>query len=209
MEALGKNNIIPGIMLAGTGLDYSNKMSASRNIRQQGYDVQAGQEASAAADVVNAGQKRAEGQRNMAVVGKQGKLAESALRARAAAQPGGMASPTTVNIAGDLAAEVQYRKNAALFEGESYAKALQDRANMSRWTGQQYAKAGEIKAKSARMSALSSLLGGMAQSSAFAKWGDKPAKVAPDWVDPDKVGNPGGGGRPVDWFTNDTTAYGF
>lgn len=107
---------------------------------------------------VRAGQERAASQRRMLAEKKKEGLVQSALQARAAASGGG-SDPSVVDLAGDIAAEGQYRAMTALYEGDDLARSLENIALVRNYEGAEARRAGEIKKRSRRMEAFTTLLG--------------------------------------------------
>lgn len=101
---------------------------AARSVAAQ-YDAQAN-------TVVAASQRAAAEER------RQGRLALSRVQAVAG---GGGNDVGVVNIAGDIAAESEYRALSALFEGNDRAAGLRFAGDTKRWEGSQARTAGFIK----------------------------------------------------------------
>ena len=104
-----------------------------------------------------AGQEEAVGQRAMLEQAKKGKLVQSALRARAAAQGAG-ASPDVVDLAADIAAETEYRKQVALSNSKTNAQNLRQYAAGVRYGGAEAERAGKIRSNSAKLRGYGSLV---------------------------------------------------
>ena len=136
---------------------------------------------------VRGGQEFAASQREMLNEKKKTALVQSALQARAAAQ-GGASDPSVVKLAGDIAAEGKYRQMTALYKGEDIQNYLENAARMKNYEGAEFRRAGEIAKRGARMSAYTSLLGGLDSGrSFFSKWNQQKTSdfVAPRWKNPD------------------------
>lgn len=137
----------------------------------QGYgQLRAGRKAKEAADFEasqleqKAGQTLATSQRAALEEERQGRLQQSRALAIAAASGGGASDPTVVNLMGNLAAETNYRKMVALYEGKTEAEQLRTQADITRAGGREAKKASQIQA-------LGTILSG--GSSMYSKFGMK------------------------------------
>lgn len=103
---------------------------------------------------------------------RKGDLVESALIARAAAG-GGASDPGVIKLAGDIAAEADFRKRTALAEGDVTAAGLLDAATLRNFEGSEARKAGKRAQKFKRIAAFTTLLGQSEHLSLFDKFGEK------------------------------------
>lgn len=128
-------------------------------------DIKTGKSAQAAADIEAArieeiaGETRATAQRTAQEVERQGKLQQSRALAVAASSGAGASDPGFVGQMSQLAAETNYRKMVAMYEGESEAEQLELQAAETRKAGKQAKEAAYIGAASNVLSSGSSLLG--------------------------------------------------
>ena len=162
----------PYLMIGGTALSAYNQYGAGKAAAAEGKAIQSAKEFEAQQMLVNAGQARATSQRKALAQQKQTKLVQSALQARAAASGGGALDPTVMDLAGDIAAEGDYRRRVALYEGDDATRIYQAGANLRRFEGEQAVRAGKIKQRSANIGAGATLLSGIGMATAFSKWGD-------------------------------------
>jgi len=178
-------------MIGGTALSAYNQYGAGKAAAAEGKAIQSAKEFEAQQMLVNAGQARATSQRKALAQQKQTKLVQSALQARAAASGGGALDPTVMDLAGDIAAEGDYRRRVALYEGDDASRTLNAGAGMRRWEGEQAVRAGKIKQRSANIGAGATLLSGIGMATAFSKWGEPgtlnpkdywQADLAPDYA---------------------------
>jgi len=116
----------------GTGLSAGGAIA-------QGGNEQAMADFQAAQLQQRAGQTRASAQRAAVDARRQGKLATSALQARAGLDPG------VARLAGDLAGDAEYRALTALYEGDERATGDVMQADALRRAGKQSRIAGYMK----------------------------------------------------------------
>ena len=166
--------------LAGVGslLGAAAQFNAARAKEGEGKAIQAAKEAEARIARIKAGQERAASQRKMLVARKQEGLVQSQLQARSAASGAGAADPTVMDLAGDIAAEGDYRARSALFEGDSFSDYLNQVADIKQWEGNEAARAGKYASKTGKLAAFGTLLGSMKDLTAFTKFGE-PTKPNP------------------------------
>ncbi len=195
----------PYLLVGSSVLSAANQYGAGKSAVAEGQAIKAAKEAEAAQMLVNAGQARATSQRKAMGEQKRTKYVQSALQARAAASGGGALDPTIMDITGDIAAEGDYRRRAALYEGDDATRVYNNAAALKRWEGDQAVRAGQIKRNSANTSAAGTLLGGFAQATAFGKWGEPFGGTGAygDILGTNSVGVPGNSGP---WMNPD--AYG-
>lgn len=104
----------PYLKLAGAGLSVLSNESGARSDASQLRSM--------------AGQDRASSQRAAFEERRRAKLAESRVRAVAAASGAGATDPTVLNIMGDLSAEGEYRALTRMYEGETEAQSKEYQA---------------------------------------------------------------------------------
>lgn len=136
--------------IAGTGL---SAMSAI----QQGKQAQSEANFLAKQQDMKANEERAVGQQRMLQKRKQAELAQSALRARAAASGGDTTDTTIVNLGGDIEEEGEFQALNEFVRGENAARGYQDMAQATRARGAAARAAGPIKAVSTILEGGSSL----------------------------------------------------
>lgn len=95
---------------------------------------------------VNAGQARAQGQRQSIEARRAGRLAESKLQSQAAASGGSASDATVVNLAQDIGADGEYNALTQLYNAEEQARGMEGEASISRYEGRQAKRAGTRKA---------------------------------------------------------------
>jgi len=146
--------------IGGTLLGSAGMLNQGRAAAQAGIAVQRAREAEAAQLRTKAGQTRAGSQRDMLEARRGEKLIQSRLQAVAAASGAGASDPTVEKLAGDIAAEGEYRALLALFGGEEMARALEHGADVRKYEGQISARAGKQRQRAAKLSAYANLLSG-------------------------------------------------
>ena len=161
-----------GLSGVGSLLGAAAQFNAGRAAGAQGKATQAAKEAEARIARIRAGQERAASQRKMHAARERENLIQSQIQARSAASGAGAADPTVANLAGDLAAEGEYRAQSALYEGNSFSDYLNSLADIKQWEGNEAAKAGKYAAKTGKFAALGSLLGSFKDLTAFTKFGE-------------------------------------
>lgn len=127
---------------------------------------------------IEAGQKRAIGQRNAAELRRQGRLVLSRGQAVAAASGAGALDPTVIGLLGDVDREVEIRALNAMFEGEEAGRGLEFGAALERAGGEGQLFASRAEAQASRARATNSFLaaGGTilsGGSSLFLKYSDR------------------------------------
>ena len=136
--------------LAGTGLSAVSAI-------QQGKQAQSEANFLAKQQDMKANEERAVGQQRMLQKRKQAELAQSALRARAAASGGDTTDTTIVNLGGDIEEEGEFQALNEFVRGENAARGYQDMAAATRARGAAARAAGPIKAVSTILEGGSSL----------------------------------------------------
>ncbi len=145
--------------IAGTGLSAVSAI-------QQGKQAQAEANFLAKQQDMKANEERAVGQQRMLQKRKQAELAQSALRARAAASGGDTTDTTIVNLGGDIEEEGEFQALNEFVRGENAARGYQDMAQATRARGAAARAAGPIKAISTILEGGSSLFTKYAKTSA-------------------------------------------
>lgn len=100
-----------------------------------------------------ASDSRAVSQREAMEYRRKGKLAQSALQARAAASGGGADDPTVINLAQGLAGRSEYQALATTASGENRARGFEDSAEAE-------LASAKARKKGAKLAALGTILGG-------------------------------------------------
>lgn len=165
-----------GLAVGGTLLSAYGQIQQGQAADAMGKANQQSAEFSAKQMEINAGQERASAQRKMLEEGRKKNMALSRAQAVAAASGGGTLDPSIVDIMGDLEAEGEYNKRAALFEGEQRAQDLESGAMVQRYQGSMSRMAGKAEKKSSYVAAAGSLFKGGGQvgdSDAFKSLMDK------------------------------------
>ena len=137
------------LAVAGTALSAFGQLEAGKQ-QERGAFYEAAQMERAA------GQRQATSQRAALEVERQGKLQASRALAVAAAG-GGASDPTVVNLLADLAADTNYRRMVALYEGEEEAQGLREEAKMTRIAGREARRASQIGAFGTALSGAGSM----------------------------------------------------
>lgn len=104
-----------------------------------------------------AGQVRGARQRSALEIERQGRLEQSRALAVAASSGAGASDPTVINHMANLAAETNYKKMVALYEGEEEAKVLEMEAAMRQLGGRQAKQASRLRAAGTLLSEGASL----------------------------------------------------
>lgn len=158
------------LTIAGAGLSAVSNLYAGSEAEAQGKAQQQANEFEAQQLDVNAGQEIASSQRTAIEDRRQARLAQSTIRARAAASGGGADDPTVLNLEANAAGEGEYQALTDLYEGASRARGLRMQASADRFEGKQYALAGKRARSGSYFSAATSLFGGVGQG-LMAKYG--------------------------------------
>lgn len=141
-----------GISAAGTIAGGNAAADAGRR-SQQAMEFRARQEEQAATEA------RAVGQRAGFEKQREGKLALSALTARAAGSGTGVDSATNVGLAQGIAGRSEYDTLFDMFKGENRGRGLEDEAMGSRLTGEAALAEGRAKKSAAMLSAAGTIVG--------------------------------------------------
>lgn len=149
----------PAFTLASGAFQSISAAQQGDAMRRAGEADQAAANAQAAVMERNAGQARAQSQRDALEQRRRVMLASS--RARAVAAAGGTATtdPGVVDILSDLDAEGEYRFRTALTGGEAEAQGMEYAAAVKRQTGLDALEAGRAQRRSSYLSAGATLAG--------------------------------------------------
>lgn len=139
------------LMAAGT-LMSAGQQAQQGKAAKQAYDYQARQQE------ISAGQERAVAQRNAAEQRRRETLAQSRLRAVAAAGGGSATDAGVLDLSGDLAEEGELQALYELYSGEERARGLEGNAALNRFQGKQAKRAGQAAAFGTLLKGGSSLL---------------------------------------------------
>lgn len=116
---------------------------------------------------VNAGQAQAAAQRDAYSVEREAEYTASHALAVAAASGGGASDPTVVNLMARNAAEMAYRKQVALYEGQESARAMETGARAKEFEGNNAVSEGRRGAVSSAFGAGTSILRGYARDASL------------------------------------------
>jgi hypothetical protein len=153
-------------MIAG-GLEAGGRFSAGQQQIAHGADLQAAAEFTAAqlerqaSDAIGSAQRRAWNE------DRSTKYLASETLARAAASGGGASDPTVINIIAKQAEEGAYRRQVALYEGDSRAGQLRLQAEARRFEGGSQRAAAEGAGRASMFGAGTSLLKSMARGASL------------------------------------------
>lgn len=136
--------------VGGTALTATSAIS-------QGQAAQAAAKNQAKQEQAAALQANAIATRQAAVEKQQTDVAQSRLRARAAASGAGATDPTVMDLSSTFDAIGEYNVASALYEGTSRATAFQNQARMTKYEGNQAATAGYLRAGSSILGTAGSL----------------------------------------------------
>ncbi|SDH08529.1 virion core protein, T7 gp14 family [Pelagibacterium luteolum] len=151
--------VIAGIAgVAGAGLQIVGTMAQARGQREAGKAAEEDAYFEAAQLEDNSKEEFAASQRDALERRREGRLANSAAQARAAASGGGAGAdaPTIMRIMGDIASRAEYGAQAALFGGESRRAGMFTQAEATRRTGRSQRRGSELSAMGTMFSGLSS-----------------------------------------------------
>lgn len=128
----------------------------------------------------NAGQARAAAQLDAAEAERQGRLAQSRALAVAAGSGAGASDPTVLNIISRNAAEIAYRRSAALYQGEARALGMEHQADATIKHGDIDSGKAKAEATAYGLAAGSNLMTSLAKnSSMYERFGGGGPKQAP------------------------------
>ena len=145
---------------------------AGRVALSRGQAIQAGRRLTADSLRARAGGERAIGQRQGVEIGRRGRTVESDLIAAVAAGGGGGDDPGVAKLAGDIAAETDFRRRSARAGGDIRAAGLERAADLREFEGAEALRVGKIIRKSKRRAAFGSLLGSLGNFSFLEKFGE-------------------------------------
>jgi hypothetical protein len=188
LDSLGEFLLNPRTinMIAG-GLEAGGRYNTGAQQIAHGANLQAAAEFTAMQLEQQAGDAIASAQRRAWNEDRATKYLASETLARAAASGGGASDPTVINLIAKQAEEGAYRRQVALYEGDSRARAMRLQAEARRFEGGSQRSAAENAGKASMFGAGTSLLTSMAKdSSLYQRFG-------------------GGGPQQIDtsWFAND------
>lgn len=139
------------LMVMGTAMSVMSSFQAADAAEKAGKAQQAAADRQAVLQKQAAGQEKASAQRAAIAEKKKADLVTSSARAIAAAGGGDLADPGLVKVIGDIDAEGEYRKLAALYQGNQRAYDLERGAEFSTYGGQVARFSGKQQAKAYRM----------------------------------------------------------
>lgn len=137
---------------AGTLMGGNAAAAAGKSQQQAGY-FKAAQEEQAAQE------SRAAAQRVALDKGRQSRLLQSTLQARAAASGGGADDPGIINLAEGIAGRGEYESLLEMYKGENRGRGLEDQAIGSRLTADAAKAEGDAKKSASFLSAAGTIIG--------------------------------------------------
>lgn len=124
---------------------------------------------------------RASAQRMALETQRKGDLAQSTLRARAAAGGGKATDNTVLNLAGQIAGRTEYESLLDMYKGENSARGLEDAADAAIWQGDIAKQAAGLKVRgigaqtqgtiASSVGSLASSIGGLGSTMSGINWG--------------------------------------
>ncbi len=160
----------PTLKVFGTVLKAGAQFKSAGSLESIGRTQQQALEFEADQLLTKAGQTRASAQRKAISEKKAGELVGSRLVAVAGA---GAGDPTVVKLAGEIAAETDFRRLTALFTGEEIARGLEGVAAVRKFEGAEAMRIGETRAGKQKPKSFTTLLKGFEELSAFDKFGEE------------------------------------
>lgn len=119
-----------------------------------------------------AGEARASGQRRAEEESRKGRLAQSQLQARAAADGGSATDPTVLALGEDIAGRSRLGAGIEYYKGENQARGFENQAELSRMQAAAQLAEGSAKQTASYFSAGGTLIGGV--GSAFSAYKKEP-----------------------------------
>lgn len=161
------------LAVAGTAVSVGSTLVGA-SMAQQGAKAQAKSEQAAAEYrakqlEMKAQESRATSQRAALDTVKKGELAQSSLRARAAASGAGAGDESVLALGEQIAGQGEYERLMQMYSGENAAVGYTDAATSERYNGQAALAAGANKAKAIQIGAIGSVaqsVGGFAEKAA-------------------------------------------